>query len=975
MLKTLKPLILPMFDFQANEKIWQAEWKKAKLFEANIDPSKPKFMVTFPYPYLNGAMHVGHSYSFFRTDVYARYKRMRGFNVLFPQGFHATGEPIMGTVERLRNGDNAQAESFRKAGATDSDIENFKKGPEYVAKFWMQRWISDLESAGASIDWRRKFITTDLTPTYSRFIEWQYNTLRKKGYVVQGTHPVIWCPHDKSPTGDHDRYIGEGESPVEYTILLFAMDFGGEKLFLPCATLRPETLLGVTNIWLNPEGKYVKARVDGQLWLLSEYAAKKLSDQQHEIGAIGEIDAAELIGKTCSNPLISAPVPILPASFVMPDHSTGVVMSVPGHAPYDYIALQELKKNKDGAGQYGLDMRTLEKIQPISLISVPGYGDFPAIEECGRQKISSQSQTSALEDATSIVYKHEFHKGRLKSQFGEFAGLAVSDCKEKIIAKFKSLGISSSMWEPTGEVVCRCMTKCHVKILENQWFLKFSDPAWKNAVKDHLKKMSIYPSEARLQMENTIDWLQNKACARKGGLGTKLPWDGEWKVETLSDSTIYMAYYTLARTINEKVISAEKLPDEVFDFVFLGIGDLDSVSGRFGLPPSVISEMKSEFEYFYPVDLRNSGKDLLQNHLLFYLFHHCAIFREGHLPRGISVNGYVNVEGEKMSKSKGNFLPIFQLISELGADLIRLNIVSAGENLDDADWRSESVKTFRRNLEYVHEIAGKLKMGELRGTDEGRPERLLSSRIELAIKNTSENMENLRFRSAANSAIFEGIEALRRYCAERGENAQPGLVKSALDKLALMICPFAPHYAEALWALLGNPKFCSTSQYPAFDLLKIDLPLEEEEKYAENVASDIRRIIEITGSKPALIRLFACENWKTELFKLSLDASEKAGKFDVPSLIKLAMADGRFSQYGKFIPGFLAQISKSVNYYKSVQMPKFDESALLLQYVPAFEKEFKCKVEVLLAENAQGKDPENKALKALPLKPAIFLLK
>src|SRR3990172_6023382 len=124
-----------MINFQKIEKKWQVEWEKKNVFEAK--PSKkPKYFITFPIPYVNGAPHVGHSFSSFRVDSYARFKRASGFNVLFPQGFHATGEPILGAVERLRAGDAAQIFSFEQFGATQNDIEKFKQDPKYVAEFW-----------------------------------------------------------------------------------------------------------------------------------------------------------------------------------------------------------------------------------------------------------------------------------------------------------------------------------------------------------------------------------------------------------------------------------------------------------------------------------------------------------------------------------------------------------------------------------------------------------------------------------------------------------------------------------------------------------------------------------------------------------------------------------------------------------------------------------------------------------------------
>ncbi|MCX6815489.1 MAG: class I tRNA ligase family protein, partial [Candidatus Aenigmarchaeota archaeon] len=212
-----------MLDFKKIEKKWQKKWEEKKLFQADVDKRK-KFFTSNVIPYVNGNAHIGHSYTFTRTDVYARYKRMRGLNTLMAQGFHATGEPILGTVERLKKGDANQIETYKTFGATDKDLEDFKKkGAMYVAKFWSKKMEESLRSIGFSIDWRRAF-TLSVTPQFSRFIEWQYNTLRKKGYVVQGTHPVVWCPHDQSPTGDHDRLEGEGESPVEYTTIKFLLD-------------------------------------------------------------------------------------------------------------------------------------------------------------------------------------------------------------------------------------------------------------------------------------------------------------------------------------------------------------------------------------------------------------------------------------------------------------------------------------------------------------------------------------------------------------------------------------------------------------------------------------------------------------------------------------------------------------------------------------------------------------------------------
>ena len=277
-------------DFHKLARKWQRRWKTQKVFEADADAGKPKFFITTPYPYVNGLLHLGHTYTYARVEIFARYKRMRGYNVLLPFAFHATGSPIETAAKRVEENEEKQIQTLKLMGFKDEEIPEFKK-PLHWIKTFSKAAEKDLNTYGVSIDWRRSFITTDLNPRYDKFIKWQFSTLRKKGLVAQGSHPVVWCSKENGPVGDHARSEGEGEVPQEMVLLKFRAD----GHILPCATFRPETVYGVTNIWVNPDLTYIEADVDGEHWMISQPCLAKLKDQKHTVTELRKITGKELI--------------------------------------------------------------------------------------------------------------------------------------------------------------------------------------------------------------------------------------------------------------------------------------------------------------------------------------------------------------------------------------------------------------------------------------------------------------------------------------------------------------------------------------------------------------------------------------------------------------------------------------------------------------------------------------------------------
>ena len=275
-------------------------------------------------------------------------------------------------------------------------------------------------------------------------------------------------------------------------------------------------------------------------------------------------------------------LPILPASFVDPENGTGVVYSVPAHAPMDYVALRDLQNDEVRQKKFGLSKELVTSIRPIALISIPGMGEFPAVEIIEKMGITNQSDPR-VDEATNDIYKKEFHQGVLNKNTGRFEGKKVSDVKPLIIEEMKSKGLADSMYDLPEKVICRCLTHCIVKILEDQWFLKYSDPAWKARAHDCINSADIFPESARQWFHDVVDWMKDWPCARRVGLGTPLPWAPGWIVETLSDSTVYMSFYTIRKQIKKLDLKPEQLTDSFFDYVFLGRNDPTQVSSETGV--------------------------------------------------------------------------------------------------------------------------------------------------------------------------------------------------------------------------------------------------------------------------------------------------------------------------------------------------------------------------------------------------------
>lgn len=899
-------------DFKEIEERWQKAWEEAKIFEA--DPNdKLKFFITIPYPYLNGNLHVGHLRTFTIGDTFARFMRMKGYNVLFPMGFHVTGTPIIGLAELIKKRDQKTIEVYTKYH--DVPLEDLIKleTPEKIVEYFAREAFNAMKSVGFSIDWRRVFTTTD--PEYQKFIEWQFWNLKDKGLVVKGSHPVRYCPNDQNPVEDHDLLVGEEASIVEYTVVKFKLE--DEDIIFPCATLRPETIYGVTNVWIKKDAKYLIAKVDGEKWFISREAFEKLAHLK-KVEFIKEVDSKDFLGKFVIVPIVNRRVPILPADFVDLDDATGVVMSVPAHAPFDFAALKQ------------------SDLEPIVIIKtdIKGIPAEEAIKAAG-----GNFDFETLEKATKYLYKKEYHTG-VMAENTDYPGLKVSEVKQVIHDRLIKEGYGDVFYEFSEKpVICRCGTKCIVKLVKDQWFINYSSTEWKKKVFDHLNEMKIIPDHYSEEFKNKVDWLRDKACARRKGLGTRLPWDKEWLIESLSDSTVYMVYYILAKFINEGKLKAENMVKEFFDYVFLGIGDIEEVSRISKLDKELLKQIRKEFLYWYPVDLRSSGKDLVANHLLFFLFHHVAIFPKELWPRAIAVNGYVSLEGQKMSKSKGPLLTIKKAVSSYGAEVSRLYILLAAEYDSDADWKSREVENLAYNLKRFFSIVSENYLKETKEVN--ALDRWLASKFNKIVKETNEAMEKLQTRRAVNAAFFEAMNIVRHYLRRGGKN-----LSIILDDWIKLLTPFIPHICEELWHI-KHRSFVSLEKYPEFDERKIDPEAEAAEDYVMRLIEDLKEIKKFNPNAKVAYIVFA-EGWKYKVAE-----ALKKGK------IRDLMRDEEFRKKGKEVSEFMKKVRDLV---------LLDEEKIVKENLSFIEEETGLKVSF-----DESEVPEEKKRSAIPGRPAIFL--
>ena len=945
------------------EKKWQKKWADEKLFESNPN-DKEKLFITVAFPYPSGAMHIGHGRTYTVPDVYARFKRMEGYNVLFPMAWHVTGAPVIGIADRIKRKDPWTLNLYENVHRVPKDELPKLEDPEYIVRYFSSEYNEVMHDMGYSIDWRREFRTID--PTYKKFIEWQITTLYEKGLVQRGEHPVKYCPNCDNPVGDHDLLEGEGVGVNELTLLKFQID---DKI-LVTATLRPETIVGATNIWLNPDVEYVLVKANDEKWVITKEAHYNLEQQIKDLDIISEINPNDLIGKMAINPFTGNEIPIFPASFVSASYGSGVVFSEPADAPADYIALKDLKKNEELISKYNLE-EIIENVVPIPVCTVKGYGEIPAADIIERLGITDQNDEK-LHEATNELYKIQHSKGTIIDSIPGFGGKKVRFAREELKEELISKNMATIMYDfAERPVVCRCGNNCVVKIMDDQWFMKYSNPEWKEKTHEVLNRETIIPPEIKNNFNYYIDWLDDWACSRKVGLGTRLPWDNKWLIEPLTDSTIYMSYYSIARFLKD--MNPDDLNPAFFDKVYLN-KDSDDIK----VAPEIVEEIQNEFNYWYPLDWRLSAKDLVGNHLSFLMFHHSAIFPEDKWPKGTVVFGMGLLEGNKMSSSKGNVILLKDAIEDYTADVVRLFLMASAEPWQDFDWREKEVLGTKRRLEWFREFAGKVE--EIKGSalDLTNIEKVeltrtidlwMLSQLNQHIKASTEALEVFQTRKALQESLFLLKKDIDHYIyrvnhlLDKKDPAVIYVLSTVLESWIRLLAPFTPHTCEELWSNYGGKGFVSVAKWPEADESMISSEIEKSEELVQNLIKDINQIKNMVGEDAQKVHVYLAPDWKWDLYKIANDV----GKPDIGQIMGRAIG-AKIYDDKKEIAAVAKKVGREMT--KTKYVGKINEAQIIDDALEYISNEVSGEV---IVHTDDSYDPQNKARNAMPYKPAILI--
>ncbi len=745
---------MAQYNFKKIESKWQKKWEEKKIFQVK-EAKKKKFYVLDMFPYPSGeGLHMGHAFVYSLGDIFARFKRLQGHNVLYPMGYDSLGLPA----------ENAAI----KAGVH----------PEEYTRKSIANFMKQQKMMGWSYDWSRMVKSSD--SKYYKWDQWIFLKMFEKGIAYKKKAPVNWCSKCDTVLANEQVVSGKcwrhDDTDVEikhleqwfFKITDYVEDLlkglekidwperakimqrnwigkseGTEIIFKingkrwPIFTTRPDTLYGVTFM-------VVSAQHPKLMDLVTKEKRKEVENFIKKIKSVSEKELETLekegifTGSYAKHPLTGEKIPIWVGNFVVAEYGCGMVMAVPAHDKRDY----------EFAKKYNLPIKEVIKGGDIKKEAYIGEGFLINSEEFRGLK--------------STEAKEHIIKALERKKLG----------KKAIQYKFKDWLISRQRYWGTPIPIVYC-DKCGIVPVPEK------------------DLPVVLPKNVKFGKGNpltTNSKFVNAKCPKCKGKARR----ETDTMDTFVNSSWYYLRYTDPK--NDK---------KIFD--------------------------SKKANYWAPIDQYIGGPEHITCHLIYIRFYTKFLKKLGLLKfdepalRYFTQGVVKGVDGERMSKSKGNIIEPLNTIKKYGADSLRLYIVSTSSSDSDFDWSDKGIHGSFRFVKKVYDYFSKLKFG--------KANERIESKLNLTIKGVTEDIENFKH----NLAIIKIRELFNRF--SEGE-----IDKKTAGTFLKMLHVYCPFVTEELWHNLGNKSFISLEKWPIADEKKISEKFEEEEKVVEKLVSDINHI-------------------------------------------------------------------------------------------------------------------------------------
>lgn len=753
--------MIDKYNFSEIEKKWQTKWAEGDVFKVTEDPDKEKYYVLEMFPYPSGRLHMGHVRNYSIGDVLARFKKMKGFNVLHPMGWDSFGLPA----------ENA---------AIKHGVEPSKWTWENIGEMREQ-----LKELGLSYDWDREVATCH--PDYYKWMQWIFIQFYKKGLAYKKENPVNWCPSCQTVLANEQVVDGKCErcktlvgkkdlSQWYFKITDYAerlldnleklpgwpnkvklmqknwigKSIGAEVTFeidgfdkgLDVFTTRPDTLYGVTYMVMAPEHPYLKELVAGSEYEepVNAYVDKVQHMSDIERTSTTNEKTGQFTGRYAINPLTGKKVPIFISDYVLMDYGTGAIMAVPAHDQRDF----------DFAKKFDLEI-------------------IPVVDSDDPEVDVYDLKAAFAAEGTMI-----------NSEM--FNGMNNKEAIEKIIdyLEEKKIGKKSINYKLRDWLISR----------QRYWgtpipMIHCDDCGWVPEKEENLPV--LLPADVQFTGKG-----ESPLATSKTFVNTTCPVCGKPArreldtMDTFLDSSWYFLRYCDPKN-TEAPFSKEKV------------------------------------DYWMNVDQYIGGVEHAILHLMYARFFQMALYDLGLVSteepfKNLLTQGMVIKDGAKMSKSLGNVVSPAEIIDKYGADTARLFILFAAPPERELDWSDKGVEGSFRFINRVYRMIYDFSQNysEVPESYEisGDADKNMAYWLNYAIKKVSDDIgERFNFNTAI-STIMELVNEMYRY---KEGTVNPGLFGAAIKDLIIMLAPFVPHVTEEMWEHLGYEGSVHDQNWPEYD--------------------------------------------------------------------------------------------------------------------------------------------------------------